>query len=408
MANKLRGALVVGQSGGPTAVINRSLVGVVQEAQRYEQIEEVLGMLWGIAGLLHEDLVDLKRQKPATLEGLLETPASALGSCRHKVTPQDYDRILEVFKAHNVRYFVYIGGNDSMDTAHRVGELAREEGYGLRVMGVPKTIDNDLVLTDHTPGYGSAARFYAEAIMDTGRDMEAMQRFEGLTVLETMGRNAGWLTAACALGKKLEEEAPHLVYVPERVFSEESFLEDVEHVLVELDWAFVAVSQGIRGEDGEIVGRGEAATTKDAFGHKEIGHARGVASYLSELVADELDVKSRFLRPSVIGRCFMSCVSRVDQEEAYLVGQRAVRHMAAGDSGHMVTLVRDPAPPYNCTTGLAPLEEVANAEKLLPDEYTNDEGNFVTDAFRSYATPLLGEPLPDYARVEHIPIPRKA
>lgn len=407
MTSKLRGTLVVGQSGGPTAVINCSLVGVLQEADKHAEIENVYGMVHGIEGLLQENLIDLTGERAEAIQGLLHVPASALGSCRHKVTPPDCERILEVFRAHNVRYFIYIGGNDSMDTAHKVGDLAHQEGYELRVMGVPKTVDNDLALTDHCPGYGSAARFLALATMDTGRDLEAMRTFEDVTVFEAMGRNAGWLAAATTLGKMDEQDAPHLVCVPERPFSAEKFLADVGAIHRELGWVFAVVCQGIQDEEGEIVGASAASMGVDAFGHRMMGHTAGVASYLKELVAENLGVRSRVLRPSLIGRCFMSCVSPTDQEEAYLVGRTAVRCAVTGESGYMVTLVREPGPDYGCTTGLAPLNEVANEERLLPDEYINAQGNFVTDGFREYALPLLGGPLPTYARLERISVPKR-
>jgi len=388
-------------------VINHSLVAVIQEAAKHEAIEGVYGMVHGVGGLLRENLIDLRRERQETIQGLLSTPASALGSCRYKVTPQDYERILQIFRAHNVRYFVYIGGNDSMDTAHRVAQLADDRRYELRVMGVPKTMDNDLALTDHCPGYGSAARFIALATMDTGKDLEAMRTFDDVNILETLGRNAGWLAASAFLAKRSAEDAPHLVYVPERTFHEDEFLEDVRETHRELGYVFVAVSQAIRDEQHRTVGTDLSSVAEDAFGHKTMSQSSGTANYLRRIVSEKLGLHARVLRPSLIARDFTSCVSRPDQKEAYLTGRSAVSHAVQGNSGYMVTLVREPGPTYGCTTGLAPLQDVANTDKLLPQEYINERGNGITEAFREYALPLLGDPLPRYVRLERFAVPKK-
>jgi 6-phosphofructokinase 1 len=403
---KLRGTLLVGQSGGPTAVINRSLLGVIQEAVEHREIENIYGLVHGIEGALHENMIDLKRERPSTLQGLLHTPSSALGSCRHRLVPHDLERVMKVFRAHDVRYFIYIGGNDSMDTCHKIGKLAAEEGHEMRVMGVPKTVDNDLAITDHCPGYGSAARFIAMATRDAGKDLDAMSTFDDVTILEAMGRNSGWLTAASVLGKRSAEDAPHLVYVPERPFDEERFLEDVKAIHSELGRVFVVVCEGVRDERGEFVGTAVAPLQVDAFGHRLTALTSGVGSYLSGLAAERLGLQARFLRPGLIGRALTGCVSSTDQQEAYLVGKMAVMHAVRGESGYMVTLVREPGPGYRCTTGLARLEEVAAAEKKLPDEYINEEGNFVTEGFREYALPLIGDPLPEHVRLEGFAVPK--
>lgn len=404
--SELKGTLVVGQSGGPTAVINHSLLGVIQEAMKHEEIENIYGLVHGIEGALHEDMIDLKREKPSTLQGLLHTPSSALGSCRHDLMSQDLERVVKVFKTHNVRYFIYIGGGDSMDTAHKIEELAQDEEHEMRVMGVPKTVDNDLAITDHCPGYGSAARFIAMATMDTGKDLDAMSTFDDVTILEAMGRNSGWLTAASVLRKRSAEDAPHLVYVPERPFDEEQFLKDVKGMHDELDRVFVVVCEGVRDEKGEFVGTAAAPTRTDAFGHKLTALTSGVGSYLSELVAERLGLQARFLRPGLIGRALMGCVSDIDQQEAYLVGKMAVIHAVRGKSGYMVTLVRESAPVYRCMAGLARLEEVAAVEKKLPDEYINERGDSITDGFREYALPLIGDPLPEHVRLEGFAVPK--
>ena len=397
----LKGKLIVAQSGGPTAVINASLAGVIQEARKHTQIEGIYGLVHGIEGALKEELFDLSLESPQTVELLIQTPGSALGSCRHKLSDDDYDRILKLFRVHDVRYFVYIGGNDSMDTCHRISALADSSGYEIQVMGVPKTVDNDLAYTDHTPGYGSAARFVALATRDTGRDLEAMATFDDVSILETMGRNAGWLTASAVLGKVEEDEAPHLVYVPEVPFDENQFLDDVTNIHGRLGRVFVVVCEGVRDVDGNYVGQQVlGSSSRDAFGHALPTLTAGVASYLSGIVGQRLGLRSRFLRPVLIGRGFTACVSESDRREALLVGRRAVTQLVKGESGFMITLQRVSDRPYESVTGLAPLAEVANAENLLPREYINDAGNNINHAFFDYALPLVDGPFPPLARLK--------
>ena len=407
MSNKLTGALIVGQSGGPTAVINASLAGIVEAALARSQLTSVLGMLHGIEGALKDELFDLAQEDPQVIRGLVGTPAAALGSCRHKLGLREYERILEVFKAHNVRYFIYIGGNDSMDTAHKVGQLAQESGYEMRVMGVPKTIDNDLALTDHCPGFGSAARYVALATMDAGRDLASMETFEDVSILETMGRHAGWLAAASVLGKRDEHDPPHLVYLPERTFDEGKFLNDVDRVHRTVGHVMVVVSEGIQDASGELIGAKQGPVQTDAFGHKTIALGQGVCPYLQDLLQRELGLKARFNRPGTLQRSCGMAASRVDLEEAYLVGRVAVEKAAAGESGFMVTLEREEGKEYRCTTGLARLEDVANAEKLMPQEFINEAGNMPSQAFVNYALPLIGDPLPNYVRLKGVQVPRR-
>jgi 6-phosphofructokinase 1 len=396
----LRGLLIVGQSGGPTPVINASLAGVIGEAQQHACFTGIYGLVHGIEGALKEQLLDLGGETAESLDLLSHTPASALGSCRHKLSGADYERILEVFRAHDVRHFVYIGGNDSMDTCHRIWALAANEGHEMQVMGVPKTIDNDLAHTDHSPGFGSAGRFLALAARDTGRDLEAMATFDDVTILEAMGRNAGWLAAASVLGKTSEDEAPHLVYVPEVAFDEARFLDDVSRIHGRLGRVFVVVSEGIRDAEGQFVGQqAQRGGGSDAFGHVVHSLSTGVAAYLSDLVREHLALQARFLRPGLIGRALSACVAETDRLEALAVGRKAVAHLAAAESGHMVTLERLSNRPYRWGTGLAPLVEVANAEHMLPRRYVNEAGTMPTEAFWRYALPLIDGPLPPLARL---------
>lgn len=401
MSTSLKGTLMIGQSGGPTAVINASLAGIIQEAQKYEQVTNIYGLAHGIEGALKEELIDLGRESPETIDLLARTPASALGSCRHKLTDSEYERILDVFKAHNVRFFVYIGGNDSMDTCHRISELAGSIDYEIQVMGVPKTMDNDLALTDHCPGYGSAGLFLALATRDTGLDLEAMATFDDVTILEALGRNAGWLTAASMLGKQSPDEAPHLVYVPEVAFDEARFMDDVARIHQRLGRVFVVVSEGIRDAEGEFIGQHKMKEGGgDAFGHVVHSLTTGVAAYLTDEIRRKLDIQARFLRPSLIGRALSACVSETDRQEALLVGQQAARHLMEGQTGYMVTLERRSNDPYQIETGLADLSAVANAEKLIPRDFINQAGNMPNERFVEYALPLIGGPLPPVARLK--------
>jgi len=401
MIEKLKGNLLVGQSGGPSAVVNSSLCGVIQEAMQHEQIEGIYGARNGVEGLLMEHIVDLRRERPSTIEGLRRTPTMALGSCRYKPADEDYERILDIFSANNVRYFFYIGGNDSMHTTHEIGRIAREQGYDIRVMGVPKTIDNDLAFTDHSPGFGSAARFEAITAGEMVMDTISLRYTEMVKVIETMGRNSGWVTAATALAGKF---APDLIYLPERPFSADKFLRDVETVFKEKGWVVIAGCEGLKNPDGSYAAAYQAGMNIDAFGHPELG---GLGQFLVDLIVDNLKLKTRMDKPGTMQRSSGICISQVDADEAYMVGRNAVIGAVEGTTDKMVTLIREPGEAYHCTTGLVPLEEVANAEKLMPDEFINDEGNGVSAAFLDYATPLLGGPLPEYVNLENHPLRRE-
>ncbi|MBC7235914.1 MAG: 6-phosphofructokinase [Chloroflexi bacterium] len=400
----VKGNLVVGQSGGPTAVINNSLVGVIHEAMEHPEIEGIYGMVHGIAGILNEEFIDLRREDAQTLEILRNTPASALGTVRYRVRDADYERLLEVFQLYNVRYFFYIGGNDSMDTTNKISLIAQREGYELHAIGVPKTVDNDLMMTDHCPGYGSAARFVASAIRNTAMDTEAMGDSGPIKLMEIMGRHAGWLTAAAALARENAGDPPHLIYVPECPVTLDKIVEDVRTAYERHGYCVAAVSEGVKDPSGRELGETAAPGDVDAFGHKALG---GAVDVIAEAIRAKIGIRARMDKPGYLQRSFAELMSSVDREEAYAVGRAAVRAAVQGETGKMITLARRPGPTYVCETGLAPLEAVANKERVMPGEYLSVECNDVTQAFIEYARPLIGGPLPKYARLAKYPVPKR-
>ncbi len=390
------GNLIIGQSGGATAVINASLVGAVEAALGESRIDGIYGMHYGIEGLLKEDLLDLRQQPAKLWAQLLHTPSAALGSCRYKLEEDDPQRAVEILRRYNVRYVLYIGGNDSADTAHRLSQAAQQVGYDLSTISVPKTIDNDLPFTDHCPGYGSAARFLALATMDSTMNTISIPWHYPVKVIETMGRDAGWLTASCALGKRNEDDPPHILLLPEQRFNEDRFLTQVEAVYHRLGYVTVVAAETIRDEKGQALGViGQVGT--DAFQHPLLS---GVAQYLVELVMRHMKVRARFDKPGDLQRMASNCVSSTDRDEAYLVGQKGIRALLNGENDKMITLVRQMTPAYHCTTRLVELAEVANAQRLLPNDYLDESKTMVTQAFYDYALPLVGEPLPHHARIE--------
>jgi len=392
----LEGKLVVGQSGGPTAVVNASLAGVIQEAVQHEAITGIYGMRHGVEGLLRADLIDLEAESAETVELLKHTPSAALGSCRHKLSEADYGRILEILRAHGIRYFLYIGGNDSADTSHRLAALAAREDYELRVIGIPKTVDNDLVATDHCPGHPSVARWLATSVRDAGLDTEAIGVVDTVKVIETMGRDTGWITAATALARTHEDAAPHLIYLPERPLRREQLLADVEAVYRRLGRVVITVCEGQKDERGQYFSASTKAVDVDRFGHPQLG---GVAAVICDLIATELKIKARFDKPGTIQRVSAALVSPVDVEEAWRVGQAAVAHAVAGATGRMVALRRERDEPYRSAIELVPLEQVANRVRPVPDEFIAPAGHDVTEAYLNYIRPLIGGPLPAYARL---------
>lgn len=390
--------LLVGQSGGPTAAINSSLLGVVDAALASQEISHVYGAIDGVEGLLEGQVIDLGQESRATLNLLRRTPSAALGSCRYKLRPDDPDRILARLAALDVEFFIYIGGNDSADTAHRLAQRARETGQPLQAIVVPKTIDNDLPITDHCPGYGSIARFVAGALQDVGRDTESMHRLDPVKIVEVMGRNAGWVVAASALGRRDEVDPPHLLYPPEKPLDRNGFLADVETVYRRIGHVVVVVTETVRAPDGSFVGTTER-DVRDAFGHRRLVEP---ARALCGLLQERLGLRARYDRPGTIQRMSTSNLSEVDLAEAHEAGRQAVLALLDGHSDEMVTLVRPVVEVYRCEYGLAPLAAIANREKRLPLEYLPTPDALPSPAFRAYAEPLLGGPLPEHARLRRV------
>ena len=396
---ELVGNVLVGQSGGPTAVINASVAGIIAEALNHECIEEIYGTLNGVLGILQEDLIDLAAQSQQQIRALKHTPGAALGTCRYKLKKQaDFDRVLEVFKAHNIRYFFYIGGNVSQDTADKISKLAQQQGYELRVIGVPKTIDNDLPGTDHCPGYASAIKYLATSVRELACDNEAMGQGDLVSIVEVMGRSAGWLAAGAALAKRRDHphDPPHLIYLPEIPFDQAKCIEDIKRILKREKFCQIVVAEGLVDSDGNYVAA-DAAT--DAFGHAQLG---GAGDALAEIIGSALpSVKVRVAKPGLLQRCAAHAASKTDSDEAYLAGQAAVKAAINGETDKMVTLVRGEADHYTCETGLAPLADVANTVKKLPREWINEDGVSMNFQFLRYAQPLIqGEiPLPHDAGV---------
>ena len=392
----MSGTLVIGQSGGSTATLSVTLAGVLEAALESGAIDRVYGMCNGIEGLLQEQFVDLTHAPTELLSALRRTPSAALGSCRYALAESDGDHALDVLQAHDVRYFIYIGGNGSALTVQAVNRWATTSNYELNAIAVPKTIDNDLWGTDHTPGYGSVARFAALAAMDGGSDSWALRSHDQVKILETFGRNTGWVTAATALAKREESDPPHLIFVPERPLTQKRFLDDVQDTYDRYGYVFVAVCEGLRRPDGSLLFASDRDVDQDAFGRGQLG---GVSSLLSELVASELGLKSRTDKPGTMQRACISLASSVDLEESFRVGKAAVAAAVSGETGMMVTLERMPGAEYLVRTGLIAVDEVAGKERPLPDAYLNEAGNFVTTGFLDHVRPLIGEPLPKYVRL---------
>jgi len=390
--SELRGACILGQSGGPTAVINASAQGLIQTALKQDCITKVLGAAHGIKGVLADQLYDMGQEDPAELDLLKFTPSSALGSCRYKLADPDkddtdYRQILAIFQKHDVRYFFYNGGNDSMDTCNKISKYMQKVGYECRIMGVPKTIDNDLFGTDHCPGFGSAAKYIATSCMEVWQDAHVYDTGM-VTVIEIMGRHAGWLAGSAGLASWMGY-GPDLIYLPEVNFDMDQFLADVTAIYKQTGKCMVAVSEGIHYTDGSFVSEGEISAT-DGFGHVQLG---GLAVRLAEAVKQKTGAKVRGIEFSLLQRCGGHLASGNDMAEAYLAGQVAVEAAVSGITDRMVAFECDRAGGYLCKPKLIGLTEVANVEKKVPRQWINEAGNGLEQAFIDYVLPLIqGEP----------------
>jgi 6-phosphofructokinase 1 len=395
------GKILVAQGGGPTAVINQSLAGVVLEARRFRQIDKVYGARHGVHGILDEDFLDLSQETSANLELVAATPSSALGSTRDKPDLKYCQEIFKVLRAHAIEHFFYIGGNDSSDTVRIVSEEARKAAYPLRSVHIPKTIDNDLVGSDHTPGFPSAARFVAQAFAGANLDNASLP---GVYVGVVMGRHAGFLTAAAALARKFDDDGPHLIYLPERSFSIERFLADVKAVHDRLGRCIVAVSEGIHDDSGAAIATLLSKDVeRDAHGNVQLSGTGALADLLCDAIKDKLGIKR--VRGDTFGylqRSFLGCVSDVDQREAREVGEKAVQFAMWGRSDGSVAIRR--SGDYAVDYALLPLEAVAGKTRVMDDAFIAASGTDVTEAFRRYLRPLLGSSMPDAFRLRAAPI----
>lgn len=393
---KLKGNVLVAQGGGPTAVINQSLIGVVLESRKFPQVEKIYGALHGVSGIINEEFLDLTQETTGNLEKVACTPSSALYSTRDKPDDDYCNKIFKVLEAHNIRFFFYIGGNDSADTVRIVNEKACESGYELRAIHIPKTVDNDLLVNDHCPGYGSAARFVASAFIGINLDVKSL---DGVYIGVVMGRNAGFLAAASAMAQKYPDDGPHLIYLPERPFIVKDFLNDVDKVYKEYGRCIIAVSEGICDEENTpIIAKLSQDVEKDSHGNIQLSGTGALGDLLVDTIKQKLGIKR--VRSDTFGylqRSFIGVVSDVDQQEAREVGEKAAQYALWNNVDGSVTIHRTGL--YSVDYKLSPLEDVAKYTQSMPDNFINEEGNHVTEAFKYYLMPLLGSDMPQAHRI---------
>lgn len=385
--------VLVAHGGGPTPVINASLYGVLRQAEEYKDIGHVYGAIGGSQGILEERFLDLSGFSRDEQELLLGTPGTAIGSSRYALEQKDYEAMVDIFRKHDIRYVLMNGGNGTMDTCGKIHRACREAG--IRVVGIPKTIDNDIAVTDHSPGFPSAARYMAQTVAEVGVDVKSLPIH--VSIVEAMGRNAGWITAASVLARKKPGDAPHLIYLPERPFREEEFLEDVKRLYEEKGGVVVVASEGLKGLDGEPI-------VPPVFRSGRSVYYGDVSAYLAELVIKRLGIKARSEKPGLCGRASMALVSPVDREEAILAGREALKAAVRGESGVMAGFVREETEDgsYQVKVQMIPIQQVMLHERVLPEEYQNQRGNDVTEAFVKWCRPLLGAEIPDYIDFQEI------
>jgi ATP-dependent phosphofructokinase / diphosphate-dependent phosphofructokinase len=404
------------QSGGVTSVINATACGVIQTAKLYpEKIAKVYAGKDGILGALHEELIDTSLETDEDIERLRFTPSGAFGSCRHKLksyeeNKEEYQRLIEVFKAHNIGYFFYNGGGDSQDTAHKISQLGDKMGYPITCIGIPKTVDNDLPFTDNCPGFGSVAKYVAVSIKEAGFDVASMAATSTkVFIMEVMGRHAGWIAAASGLASNNHQEPPHIILLPERAFDKERFLARVKRCVEDYGYCAMVVSEGVRNDEGVFL---SDAGIKDAFGHAQLG---GVAPVIAGMIKENLGLKYHWAVADYLQRAARHIASKVDVEQAYALGQAAVKLAVEGKNALMPIVVRDNDEPYRWHIGEIPLEQVANVEKAMPNDFITEDGFGITEACKRYLSPLIqGEAyppyrngLPDYVRLQNNLVKKK-
>lgn len=380
----MEGNLLVVHGGGPTAVLNASLYGVIREAQKNPDIKKIYGAIGGSEAILTENFLDMGELEDEKIELLLQTPGTAIGSSRFPLEQEQYEAMVDILKKNDIKYVLFNGGNGSMDTCGKVSKVCADEG--IYVVGIPKTMDNDISIIDHAPGFPSAAKYIATVTKEVGADVKSLPIH--VCVIEAMGRNAGWITAASVLARKEQGDAPHLVYLPERNFKEEEFLEDVKRLYDELGGVVVVVSEGLRNEKGESI-------VPPIFKTDRAVYYGDVSAYLAELVIKKLGIKARSEKPGLCGRTSMLLQSKVDREEAVLVGREAVKAAVAGHTGVMVGIRRKGGEEYGIETPLIPIEEVMLNERVMPEDYINERGNDITESFARWCKPLIDGDLPE-------------
>lgn len=393
----LKGNAILGQSGGPTSVINSSLAGIITAAKNFAGIKNILGMRFGIEGFMDGNVINLGAESEATIKGLKTTPSSSLGSCRYKLKDCDLPKVLDTLKKYDIRYVFLTGGNDTMDTICRLEKFAAQNNYELIGIGVPKTVDNDLFGTDHTPGYPSAARFTALSVMQAGVLARDMRKVDQFVVYQSIGREAGWLPAASAIAKTHSSDAPHILCLPERAFDKQKFLAEVKKTYDKFGFVSIVCGEGIAYADKTPV---SASQTKDKFSNIEFGAMGGTsaATALHKMIVDEFGFRGEFQITESLPMCAADRAVKLDIDEAFMAGKAAVKLAAAGKTGLMITLERQKGKEYKCFTGSVSLNEVAVKAKPMPDKFISKNGFYITDAFLDYVRPLIGD-LPEYVQL---------
>ena len=391
---------IIGQFGGPTSVINSSLCGLIQKGLKSKKIKNVLGMRYGIQGFMNDDVIDLGKEAPRVIQGLRQTPSSALGSCRYILKDEDFPIIMKQLKKHNIRYFFLIGGNGSMETIRQIEKYCKKNNYKLNGIGIPKTVDNDLCGTDHAPGFPSAARYVCLSVQQAGRLARDMQQVDKYVILQTVGRDTGWLAASAALAKKNESDAPHLIYMPERPLYKKRFITDVKECIKKYGWVSIICGEGILWEDKSFVA---SLQVQDNLSDMEFGAMAGgsAALNLHKIINQETKYRGEFQITESLSMCAIDRASKIDLQEAYDCGVKAIQLAEEGASGVMISIHRISSSPYQVELKTVSLDKVAVHIKLMDDKYINTSGNFVTDEYIEYIKPLVGE-LPKYSELHFL------